>query len=210
MKTVGEILRNTRLQQNLTIEDISVKTKIQTPYLEALEKDNFKVLPTLTFVKGFIQNYAKALGINPQTALAVFRRDFAPDATGRIVPKSLVTPIAPHLTISPKTVTTAAIASMILFLVIIFARQIVIFYRGPEINLDTPSVNQQVTSPIRVSGHTQNSVTLSVNQQSIPVSADGSFITEIQLSPGEHVITVTAVSQDGKSTTSQQPVTVLP
>jgi len=210
MKTVGEILKTSRLAGNLTLEEVSRKTRIQEAYLDALEKNDFKHLPTLTFVKGFIQNYAKAISLDPATALAIFRRDFAPNAAGRIVPRSLITPIQHKLMISPATATTGLIVGIVAFLVLVFARQILIFYQGPTIEIDTPNAGEQVISPLRIAGKVTNAVAITINSQPTGINQNDTFAQEIQLSPGDHTVTVIATSRDGKTATLQRQVTVSP
>lgn len=210
MKTVGEMLKAQRIKVNLTLDEVGKKTKIQAKYLEYIETNDFKKLPTSTFVKGFIQNYAKAVGINDQTALAVFRRDFAQDKTGKIIPRSLITPIEKKFSITPKLTYNIIFGFLALLIVGLFTRQIISFYQGPEINLVSPQENQQVTSPVEIQGVVKNAVSLKVNNQEIEVSSQNSFTTQIQLSPGDHTITISAESRDGKTKVLQRHVTVNP
>ncbi len=76
MRTVGEILKQARIQQNLEIKRVAQATKIRPVYLKALEKDDFQSLPGPAIVRGFIKNYAEFLGLSSKDVLAVFRRDF--------------------------------------------------------------------------------------------------------------------------------------
>lgn len=210
MKTVGEILKDQRQKKQLTLEEISRKTKIQEKYLVSLEKNDFKHLPTGTFVKGFIQNYAQAIGVNPQTALAIFRRDFIEDRQGRIIPKSLLAPIEKKVVVSPKMLSNGLIAIGTLVVTSLFARQIILFYQGPEINLEKPQENQQVTSPLEISGTAKNTAELFINNQQVVLDEQGQFNREIQLSPGDHTITISAKSQDDKTKIVQRHIVVSP
>lgn len=208
MKKVGEILRSQRVKYKLTLEEISRKTKIQEKYLESLEKDDYKHLPTSTFVKGFIQNYAKAIGLDANTALAIFRRDFIEDNRGRIIPRSLLTPIENKVTISPKTMTVAIFSGLTVLILAIFFRQIINFYQGPEVFLEKPQEDQTITSPFEIAGKAKNVVNLQINNQETDVNQEGNFSREIQLSPGDHTITVTGTSKDGKTKTMQRRVII--
>lgn len=210
MKTVGEILKNQRQKQQLTLEEIARKTRIQEKYLDALEKNDFKHLPTHTFVKGFIQNYALAIGLDAKTALAIFRRDFIEDEKGHIIPRSLLSPIEQKLIISPKITRIIALSSITLLIIGIFVRQIILFYKGPEITITTPQESQEVVSPIVISGSAKNAVEVTLNNQPVQVGLEGDFSREIQLSAGDHIITLTAVSRDGKTKTVQRHIIVSP
>ncbi|PIR65456.1 MAG: hypothetical protein COU52_04175, partial [Candidatus Omnitrophica bacterium CG10_big_fil_rev_8_21_14_0_10_43_8] len=45
--TAGSQLRQARLNKGVSLKDASSKTKIQEKFLEALESDNFSVLPNI-------------------------------------------------------------------------------------------------------------------------------------------------------------------
>ena len=59
MPSFGEQLRRERERRSITLDDISVSTKISTRLLRALEEDHFEQLPGGIFNKGFIRAYAK-------------------------------------------------------------------------------------------------------------------------------------------------------
>ena len=63
MQGIGAVLRREREKRKLTLEDIAEKTKIRKRYLEAIENEEFEVLPGAVYVKGFITSYIKCLGI---------------------------------------------------------------------------------------------------------------------------------------------------
>ena len=76
MRTVGEILKNARLEKKLTLEKIAEQTKIRKEYLSALEEDCYQDLPPAAYAQGFIKNYSQFLGLKTQPLLAIFRRDY--------------------------------------------------------------------------------------------------------------------------------------
>jgi len=61
----GSWLRQQREIRNITLREISDNTKIGLRYLEALEDDRFEVLPAPIFAKGFLREYAKYVGLDP-------------------------------------------------------------------------------------------------------------------------------------------------
>ncbi|HAA09695.1 MAG: helix-turn-helix domain-containing protein [Syntrophomonadaceae bacterium] len=66
---VGEKLQEERLRQGFTLEEIEEETKIRKYYLQALEEENYKVLPPRVYATGFVRRYAKFLGLS-ETELA--------------------------------------------------------------------------------------------------------------------------------------------
>jgi transcriptional regulator with XRE-family HTH domain len=62
MNSPGNILKEERLTQKLSLEDISEKTKIRVNFLAAIEDDDYAVLPPV-YIRSFIKSYAQALRI---------------------------------------------------------------------------------------------------------------------------------------------------
>jgi cytoskeleton protein RodZ len=54
------------MRQQLDFPELEQQTKIRSKYLKALEAEEFDVLPAPTYVKGFLRNYADALGLEGQ------------------------------------------------------------------------------------------------------------------------------------------------
>jgi cytoskeleton protein RodZ len=63
---IGNSLRETRLRQELDFPELEHATKIRAKYLRALEEEHFEVLPSHTYVKGFLRSYAEYLGLDGQ------------------------------------------------------------------------------------------------------------------------------------------------
>jgi len=59
----GAELRETRQRLNLAVETIAEKTKIRRAYLQAIEEERFGDLPAAVFVRGFLREYARCLGL---------------------------------------------------------------------------------------------------------------------------------------------------
>lgn len=72
MESFGARLKRERERRKITLDDISVSTKIGTRFLVALEEDHFDQLPGGIFNKGFVRAYARHLGIDENQAVADF------------------------------------------------------------------------------------------------------------------------------------------
>lgn len=62
--TVGEYLRKLREEKQISLEEVSRETNIRLNYLEAIEKDQWNLLPSLPQAKGFARLYAAYLGLS--------------------------------------------------------------------------------------------------------------------------------------------------
>ncbi|NOV03098.1 helix-turn-helix domain-containing protein [Paenibacillus planticolens] len=72
MSDLGYILRKTRLEKKISLDDLQEVTKIRKRYLEAIEEGNYKVLPGSFYVRAFIKSYAEAVGLDPTEVLNMY------------------------------------------------------------------------------------------------------------------------------------------
>jgi len=64
IKSIGLILKRKREEHSYTLEHVSEITRITLSCLRNIEEGNLDLLPGLVFVRGFIRNYAKLLGLD--------------------------------------------------------------------------------------------------------------------------------------------------
>ncbi len=72
---LGELLRTTRLQRGLHLDDVAEATKISPKNLKAMEESDFTALPAEVFTRGFYSLYARCLGLDPDEVLASYHRE---------------------------------------------------------------------------------------------------------------------------------------
>ncbi len=71
-KTAGEILREGRLKQRLSIGECAKRTHIAPRYLEALEENRWEALPSESHRLGFLKLYVRFLGVPADEVLALY------------------------------------------------------------------------------------------------------------------------------------------
>ena len=76
MPDIGNTLREARIRKGLSLVDVETVTKIRRKYLEALEENDFEVLPGPTVVKGFLRSYAVFLKLDPERILTEYRSQY--------------------------------------------------------------------------------------------------------------------------------------
>lgn len=72
--TLGTYLRTERERKNIPLEAIARATKITLKNLEALERDEFHLLPPPVFVRGFLRAYAHQVGLDAHKILEMYER----------------------------------------------------------------------------------------------------------------------------------------
>lgn len=72
MESLGKKFQTARETQELTLEQMVSKTRIQESNLRALEADSLEQLPERVFTKGFVRAYARSLELDEKECLRLF------------------------------------------------------------------------------------------------------------------------------------------
>ncbi|MGQ9832985.1 MAG: helix-turn-helix domain-containing protein, partial [Candidatus Villigracilaceae bacterium] len=72
--TIGQRLQKQRLARRLTLEQAAEATRIRLLYLQALENDDFTILPSPVQGHGFLRLYAQYLGLDVEALLDEMRQ----------------------------------------------------------------------------------------------------------------------------------------
>ena len=81
----GQRLRAERIRQNLSEQDVAARLHLSMTYLRALEADDYERLPEAAFVKGYVRNYARMLGLPAEELVGQFRTLVREDAREQLV-----------------------------------------------------------------------------------------------------------------------------
>src|ERR1700676_1236967 len=84
LPSFGQKLKLEREKRKITLEQISLSTKIGIRMLQALEEDNFNQLPGGIFNRGFVRAYSRFLGLDEDQTIADYMQasgDALPAAT---------------------------------------------------------------------------------------------------------------------------------
>lgn len=73
MSDLGQLLKKARQERGITLEQLQETTKIRVRYLEAIEEENFSVLPGNFYVRAFIKSYAEAVGMDPEEVIRMYQ-----------------------------------------------------------------------------------------------------------------------------------------
>jgi len=204
MKTVGQILKNARLEKQISLDQVSGFLKIRKEFLEALEEDNFSVLPSYTSSLGFLKNYADFLGLSPSSLLAIFRRDFS-------LPKETihkkVGSFSFNFNWTPQKILILTIIISLLGLGGYLGFQYFSFRRAPFLEVISPSEGEKISQEkVEVKGKAQPDSLVTINDTPVFLSLDGKFHLELEVFPGENKIIVVAKNKFGKETKLERTI----
>ncbi|MDO8551562.1 MAG: helix-turn-helix domain-containing protein [bacterium] len=203
MRTVGEVLKNKRLEKKLTLAEVEAATKIRAKYLEAVEKNDFtKIVGGAPTTKGFIKNYAEFLGLSPVELLAIFRRDFHESKTGQIIPHGYLEPLNKgRFSWSPKLTLLFGIVILVLIFSGYLIYQVSSYNAEPNLTILNPKEGSIIDKPeIEINGKSDTDAVVYVNGETVALDKNGDFQSKISLFRGENKVKVEAVARNGKRT----------
>jgi cytoskeleton protein RodZ len=76
--TIGDWLRQTREARGLNLAEIAKETRIPGRHLAAIEDGRWDALPAMPYVVGFVRNYAKYLGLDPDLSVKRLKDETQP------------------------------------------------------------------------------------------------------------------------------------
>lgn len=207
MKTVGQLLHSERIKNNISIEELSLATKIDSKYIEALESDKYNLLPSETFAKGFIRNISLNLGSDPEENIAVFRRDYRNPELSK---SHLIKRQTPKFSFPRISSQVLPIALGIIAFVVYLGFQFRAILVPPPLSVSKPQNGSVLASPIDIQGSTSSDSLVTINEDNV-VKPDQNGVFQIQLSlpVGETAIRIKSTNRFSRSSTIDIPITVI-
>lgn len=89
--TIGETLRKARTERGVELSEVERATKIRAKFLKAMEEDRWGALPAPVYARGFLDIYARYLGLDQQALLDEYRETVEGDQHEPI-PESVIKP----------------------------------------------------------------------------------------------------------------------
>ncbi|HSP07857.1 MAG TPA: helix-turn-helix domain-containing protein [Acidobacteriota bacterium] len=86
MVSLGEELKRERELREITLREISEATKISVRILEAIEHDNYKILPGGVFNRNFLRAYAGFIGLDPEMIVRKYQQRHVSDDEEELPP----------------------------------------------------------------------------------------------------------------------------
>jgi len=114
----GFILKSARTGKNLSISEVARDLRLDEKFILAIEGEDYTQLPVPAFVCGYIRNYAKLMGLQPEALIADYKKG------------SKNEDMEPELKISKQKKLTKSSTNSIVFKLIIKLLLLVIFVFG--------------------------------------------------------------------------------
>ncbi|MCA9877442.1 MAG: helix-turn-helix domain-containing protein [Thermomicrobiales bacterium] len=140
MGVFGDTLKQARNAKGLTYREAELGTRINRHHLQALEEEDFAVLPPLIYQRGIVRNYAAYLDLDPGKMLAMYE-----DARGNDAAVELVASVKPLDMPRHWSPNFAIIAFMVVMGAVVFAWVYSISFSPPPAASTVPPAIPTVT-----------------------------------------------------------------
>ena len=195
MYTAAEIIKNTRIDRQFSLDEVSKKTKIPKKYLEAIENLDQKNYPAEPYCSLFVSQYALFLGLEADKITSLFRRDNSQKVDQTKRGKK------PTLYFTPQFLFTSITVVVILFMFFFLLGRYLSFNKSPKLTVNWPEKNNN--SQIKIVGNTDSNCTVRINDDLVIINQDGSFSKQIDIGK-DSSITIESTSPSGKKTIEQK------
>ncbi len=91
MTDIGQLLRQTREAQELSLADVEEQTRIRQRYLNALESGDWDDMPNDVVARGFLRTYTRLLGLDEDEVLSQLEATQPPITTDAAITDEAVT-----------------------------------------------------------------------------------------------------------------------
>lgn len=194
---LGQTLRLAREKRRESIEKVARELHIPGRHIEALEQGDVSVFKAEVYARGAYTKYARYLGVEIETSQAVNR--LLRDAREKVPVKALSPRewwqkyLVPRWLFVFGLLVAAAIGSSYV------GWQVRSFLRLPRLELDEPKQQVVDASRVTVRGRAEEGSAVKVNEESVLLGEDGSFVFDLWLHEGVNVLVVEAAGPAGRA-----------
>ena len=207
----GAYLKRVREQKGITLDKASQDSKIVKRLIQAIENDNYQVLPPPVYLKGLIKKYAHYLHLDEEQIL-----DFYQKSNGRKVSSGekdtlpqnrFATSHAKTFTFFSKFASQVIRFLLVIIILAYFIFELSKFLLPAQISIFYPPMDLVTTNAeLTVSGRTIRTKSLYFQGKEISFDSRGFFTEQINLNPGANTLEFKAINSLDKETVLEQKV----
>jgi cytoskeleton protein RodZ len=195
--TLGDRLRSLRADTEKTIEDIGREIHVTPKYLTAIEESRYRDLPGLVYARQFVRRYAEILETDVEAAIGIFEQEYAVVTKTGPASRPLLTPrVSTDFHWLRRYVKFILAGLLIAVVVAYLGIQAVNNYLPPRLEVKQPARDLSTSAMvIIVSGETDQNATVTINDQSVQTSGNGTFSEQVDLHAGLNTLNISAVKK---------------
>ena len=208
-QTLADKLRQSRLDQSKTLEEVATATGIQIKYLEILEDGNYQKLPGNIYAKAWLRLYANFLGLQASELLVDYKieKSISDKLVKVDTPKEQNNNISIYSILKPRVLKFLGIGLLILTLFAYLGWEINNIISPPQVKIFEPIGNFKTTdSSVVIKGQTKPEVQLTINNELVLLDEEGYFNQEINLLNGLNNLEISAKKKHSRIRTIEMVI----
>ncbi|MBU1202596.1 helix-turn-helix domain-containing protein [Patescibacteria group bacterium] len=199
-QTLSDKLKQARISQEVSLEEMSQATKIQIKYLEILEEGDYQKLPGDIYAKAWLKLYADFLSLDISELLADYKIEKSVrDKLIKVSKPNDSKSIPNYNILKPNFLKILSIGFLVLILLGYLAWEINNIVSPPQVIISEPNNNFRTSeSSVFIKGQTKPEVQLTINNETVLLDSDGNFIKEVNLVSGLNNLQINAKKKHSK------------
>jgi cytoskeleton protein RodZ len=195
-ESIGQRLKQEREARFITLEKAAAATRIRIVFLQALESNDYSVMPSAAQGRGFLRNYAEYLDLNIDEMLAEIQANPPAELSGPLEKVNMVETDIPPLTNVQEE------KSALTFLSSLFTRRPKTESLPEEIT--TEPLQDESPAPVLEAGVEKSN--LRINKNDEPVNEEASRLARDVSEPNENVTEFVTEDQSPSIASDEQEV----
>lgn len=195
MLSVGETLKKQREKININLTHIEKSIKVRQKFLQAIEENNWGIFSSKVYIEGTIKNYSIFLGLDPNTNLAFFRRDYERQESIKFKRKLASSYLTPE--------TSKIVLALLIFIFFIFfgyfGYQLKLYFSPPKITIISPNIDTfKKDDRIKILGKTEKDAAITIFGERVYQNKEGLFEFDFPLTKGKNELVIEVIGANGK------------
>lgn len=197
---VGEYLKEERERQNVSLREAAERSKIPLRFLLALEREDYKALAGLLYLKRYVRDYAAFLNVYSDELIDECVREWEIGAfeSARKARKPLISAFIPKIHPRHAAVISGSLLGALIFGYLLY--QLLFLIQAPDIIMYQPAreFSAAPLPSIEVRGAIARDARVLVNRRPVAIAENGAFQERLYLAKGLNRIDIEAVNISGK------------
>jgi len=201
-KSLGEELEAARRLFNLSLLAVEKKIGLDIRYLQALENNEYELIPGEIYVRNFLKKYAEFLGFNWDKVKNRYEQEAKYKKLKSENEKSRFGLSQKKFIVFTKITKNIIFVLIVALIILYLSYNLWSLLRPPKLSILYPADNSTLGSQfVKILGKAEPESKLSLNDQDIFVAEDGFFRVDINLNKGLNVIKLEASKRYGRTNT---------
>nr|WP_242941993.1 helix-turn-helix domain-containing protein [Desulfonispora thiosulfatigenes] len=143
------MLKEARLKKGVSLEEVEKEIKIRKKYIEALEEDNYEILPGKVYIKGFLKLYGNYLSLDVPDLLKQFEDSFAEPVEEQPAIEEEASEEKPKFTLNKNQIIIAGVIISLIVLALVIPAMAKLFKNDNKVNpeKDKTQIEQNTEKP---------------------------------------------------------------